>query len=113
MVAHTAPQSLLKNLPEALAEESFTPLLERPGVRLERILSLGHCTREGEWLVGSDDEWVLIIKGSAQLCFESGETVSLTTGDALLIPKGIRHRVTETLKDQHTVWLALHLSAAS
>ncbi len=111
MCARAAPQSLLKNLPEALSEEAFTTLLERPGLRLERILSLGHRTLEGEWLVGNEDEWVLLLKGSARLCLEGWEEeVSLETGDALLIPRGIRHRVTETAKDQHTVWLALHLA---
>ena len=111
MLTRTAPQSLLKNLPETLKEEAFTTLLERPGLRLEQILSLGHQTPDGEWLVGNEDEWVLLLKGSARLYLEGGEEeVSLETGDALLIPRGIRHRVTETAKDQHTVWLALHLA---
>lgn len=63
MLTRTAPQSLLKNLPETLREEAFTTLLERPGLRLERILSLGHQTPDGEWLVGNEDEWVLLLKG--------------------------------------------------
>lgn len=111
MLTRNHPQSLLKNLPETLKEEAFKTLLERPGLRLEQILSLGHRTPDGEWLLGNEDEWVLLLKGSARLCLEGWEgEVALETGDALLIPGGIRHRVTETAKDQHTVWLALHLA---
>ena len=32
-----------------LAEEAFTTLVDRPGMRIERIVSTGQATPEGEW----------------------------------------------------------------
>lgn len=43
------PHSLLASLPTHLTEEVFETLIARPGVRLERILSMGQATPEGTW----------------------------------------------------------------
>ena len=50
-----------------LSEEFFETLLQRPGVRVERIISTGQATPAGEWYDQAWDEWVLILSGAASL----------------------------------------------
>jgi cupin 2 domain-containing protein len=74
-------------VPSVLSEELFTLLLEGSRFRLERIISRGHATPEGEWLEQSEHEWVILLYGSAGLLF-AGESAPrvLHTGDYLHIP---------------------------
>ena len=102
--------SLLDALPsKALAGEVLATLVERPGVRIERIVSTGQATPEGEWYDQAEDEWVLVLKGRARLSI-AGETQERTLGegDYLLLPAHCRHRVTWTQAQPPTVWLAVH-----
>jgi quercetin dioxygenase-like cupin family protein len=101
--------NLLEKLPAAKRAEAFTELLTRPGVRLERIVSRGQATPEGEPMVQDADEWVLLLEGAAGIRIEDSAEVSLAPGDYLLIAAGEKHWVTWTAKDRATVWLALHL----
>lgn len=101
--------NLLRDLPHALAEELFTTLLDRPGARIERIVSTGQRTPPGQWLKQGWDEWVLLLAGAAGLQREGEDELRLAPGDHLLIPSGVRHRVTWTDSAQPTVWLAVHL----
>ena len=100
-----------QSLPDK-AGELFETLLERNAgttVKLERILSFGAITPEGEWYNQLWDEWVMIVMGEAILEYDCGEQIKLTCGDHLLIPAHQRHRVAYTSTD--CVWLALHLNA--
>jgi cupin 2 domain-containing protein len=103
--------NLLK-LPEAdLGEEFFETLLQRPGLKVERIISSGQATPAGQWYDQAGDEWVLLLSGEAWLQIEGeSEARRLLPGDALLLPAHCRHRVAWTAPDKHTVWLALHLA---
>jgi cupin 2 domain-containing protein len=92
-----------------VADEAFSALLERPGVRLERIVSTGQATPEGQWLSQPGEDWVLLLTGAAGLTLEGEETYALGPGDHVLIPAGRRHRVDWTDPDVPTVWLALHI----
>ena len=101
---------LFAGLPSsALAAEQVTALLERPGLRIERIVSTGQTTAEGEWYDQEADEWVLLVKGAARLHIdgEPGDR-SLAPGDFILLPAHCRHRVTWTDEAGPTVWLAIH-----
>jgi cupin 2 domain-containing protein len=102
--------NLLSHLPAHLAEERFDLLLARPGARLERIVSTGQATPEGQWLSQDHEEWVLLLDGAAGLTLEGEAALTLGPGDWLLIPAGRRHRVDWTRPDEPTVWLALHLT---
>jgi cupin 2 domain-containing protein len=100
--------SLFRDLPDTgQAAERFEELLNRPGVRIERIVSSGQSTPPGEWMDQAWDEWVLLVAGGAGLTLEGAEPLTLGPGDHLLIPAHARHRVDWT--DTPTVWLALHL----
>jgi cupin 2 domain-containing protein len=99
--------SLIRDLPDhAEALERFEDLLNRPGVRIERIVSSGQSTPPGEWMDQAWDEWVLLVAGRAGLTLEGDEPLTLQPGDHLLIPAHRRHRVDWT--ETPTVWLAVH-----
>jgi cupin 2 domain-containing protein len=104
--------NLFADLPEHATEELFTILLDNPYCRIERIVSYGQSSPDGFWYDQAWDEWVLLLKGSAELDL-NGRMVNLTPGDHLLIPAGLRHRVCKTEPDQPTVWLAIHLEKAT
>jgi cupin 2 domain-containing protein len=91
-------------------DEFFETVLQRDGLRLERILSMGHSTTPGQWYDQDDDEWVVLLSGSAGLLFEGEKDVCvMQPGDHLLIPAHTRHRVEWTDAGKETVWLAAHL----
>ena len=105
--------SLLSRLPaRPLPHEAVETLVERPGLRIERIVSTGQATPEGQWYDRETDEWVLVVRGRARLRI-AGEAQDrdLGEGDFLLLPAHCRHRVTWTEPDMPTVWLAVHLAA--
>ena len=96
--------------PRLLAEEAFTTLVDRPGLRIERIVSTGRVIPEGQWYDQETDEWVLLVEGAARLRIEGeSEDRLLAEGDWMLLPAHCRHRVTWTRTElPPTVWLAVH-----
>jgi len=92
--------------------ETVDLLLERPGARIERIVSTGQATPPGQWYDQSGDEWVALLAGRATLRLEVGALVELAPGDWLLIPAHVRHRVESTSVDPPCVWLAVHAAPA-
>jgi cupin 2 domain-containing protein len=102
-------RNILADLPPALSGEVVDSLVESDSVRIERIVSNGQATPEGEWYDQERDEWVLVLAGSAGLLFDgTQEPQLLRTGDYTLIPAGCRHRVAWTDPAAKTVWLAVH-----
>ncbi len=95
----------------ATAEE-FSQLLQRPGLRIERIVSTSHCSPPDFWYEQADGEWVLLIEGAARLRFaDESAARQLKPGDFVDIAPQRRHRVDWTAPDQPTIWLAIHYSA--
>jgi cupin 2 domain-containing protein len=88
--------------------ERVDVLLDRPGARIERIVSAGQATPPGQWYDQPGDEWVALLAGRATLRWEDGSLVELSPGDWLLIPARVRHRVEATSVDPPCVWLAVH-----
>ena len=108
MERRAPPGNLLSGIPEGSEEELFTLLLERPGLRIERIVSFGQVTPEDAPYDQPRDEWVLVVAGAARLWIEGQGEVALGPGDHLLIPAHRRHRVTFTASP--TIWLAVHIA---
>jgi cupin 2 domain-containing protein len=102
--------NLFSGLPEGRrSAESVEPLAEAGGLSIERIVSTGQATPEGEWLDQAQSEWVGLIRGGARLLIEGeAEERCLKAGDWLLLPAHCRHRVTWTSDREPTVWLAAH-----
>lgn len=100
--------NLFDKLPKtAIPEELVTVLAENRYVRIERIVSTGHASPKEFWYDQSEHEWVIVLKGKADLEFEDGETVRLAPGDFRMIPAQRRHRVAWTTPAEPTVWLAV------
>lgn len=76
------------------------------GFLLERILSFGAVTPEGEWYDQAWSEWVAVIRGDAVLDYADGTSVVMKEGDYLIIKPHVLHRVAHTSPD--CIWLALH-----
>ena len=105
--------NLLRGLPAGpLPDERFDALLERGGVRVERIVSTGQQSPAGFWYDQPGAEWVLLLQGSACLQFADEPCPrALGPGDWLFIEARRRHRVEQTSAEPPAVWLAVHLPA--
>jgi len=89
--------------------EQIVTLLATTSFRLEHIISNGEASKMGCWYDQADSEWVVLVRGEAQLKFEGDELLDLRAGDSCLIPAHWKHRVESCSQD--AVWLALHFRA--
>ena len=87
------------------AEEYCETLASSPFLRIERIVSHGHVTPDGQWYDQDRDEWVTVLEGSAIIAYPDGAKIRLEKGDQLFLPKHLRHRVAHT--SSPCIWLAL------
>ncbi len=89
-------------------EEIFNTLCNSSTVKIEKIISKGQVTPEGIWYDSDRTEWVMLMQGKASLLFDNNKSVHLKTGDYLLIPAGLKHRVTYTSTEPVCLWIAVH-----
>lgn len=87
--------------------EEFLKIVEKPNIKIERIVSSGQSTPEGFWYNQKQHEFVIIIQGNAVLEFEEFDDVTLKTGDYIDIPPHCKHRVRQTSLIEETIWLAI------
>ena len=86
------------------AGEVVERVFERAGVAIEHILS---GTLDAPVPYRQDeDEWVVLLTGSARLRI-GGERIELTAGDWLLLPAGVDHELEQT--EPGSRWLAVFL----
>ena len=90
--------------PRPLTEELVTVLTQNESVRIERIISTGQVS---DWYDQDEAEFVALLKGNAEIEFESGETIAMVSGDTLIIKPHERHRVASTSVDPPCVWLCV------
>ena len=105
-VARPAHGSLFAGLPAAAGEEAFDTVFSSPTCRVERIASFGHASPPAFWYAQDEDEWVVLLAGSATLAFADGHRLDLHAGDWVSLPAQCRHRV-DTVSDD-ALWLAVH-----
>ncbi len=100
----------LFDLPDDLGadEEHFDVLVTGDGIRVERILSRGHATPQGQWYDQDQAEWVALLSGQATLQWEDGQETRLQAGDWVFIEAHRRHRVKATSTKPPCVWIAIH-----
>lgn len=103
-------KNLFTDIPGELPNELIETLADTGSVRIERIVSKGHTTPEDEWYDQDSDEFVVLLKGAAELEFADGRVVKLGPGDWLQIPTHQKHRVCWTDGAVESVWLAVHYS---
>jgi cupin 2 domain-containing protein len=84
--------------------EQFDEVLRTGNVVIEHIVS--SATPEPVEYRQRQDEWVILLAGSATLEV-AGERVELTVGDWVFLGSGVPHRVVRTAAG--TRWLAVHV----
>ncbi|MDR4504977.1 MAG: cupin domain-containing protein [Candidatus Scalindua sp.] len=102
-------KNIFADIPKQIPDEVLEEIMKTEHFRIERIISHGHSTDQDEWYDQDQDEWVIVLKGSAGLLFEGNDTaVIMSPGDYVNIPAHQKHRVEWTEPDAETVWLAIH-----
>ena len=96
----------LFKLPDYLPDDEVTEiLLQNKNIRVERILSSGQSSPPGFWYDQKEEEYVVILKGCAELLMDT-QKITLREGDSLLIPAHQKHRVEST----SNVWLCIFIT---
>jgi cupin 2 domain-containing protein len=109
-VPHATNLFALPPLPTV--SEIVDTLLAGECLRIERIVSTGQTTPAGKWYDQEGDEWVVLLRGDAELAFDDGTRCRLAAGDYLYIPAHQRHRVEYTSTSPPCIWLAVHTPGA-
>ena len=65
--------NIYSDIPDDLTHEVFEEILRDGSLKLERIISKGHKTPKDKWYDQDQDEWVILLKGSAGLVIEGEE----------------------------------------
>ena len=109
---HPAPQDVASLFSPVETSDKGTELIDviasGRNIRIERIVSHGHCSDEGFWYDEPQAEWVAVLSGEARIRFMAGnKVVHLRKGDHITISPHERHRVEWTTPDKPTVWLAV------
>ena len=100
--------NIFENIPDDLTEEVFESLASSNSVKIERIISKGHSSPDTGWYDQTQHEWVIVLKGEAEITFYDNTKVILKVGDYVNIAAHQKHRVSWTAPDIETVWLAVH-----
>jgi len=101
------PENIFKSIPGDLSNEVFDLLAQSSTVKIERIISRGHSSPETGWFDQGKNEWIILMKGEAIICFEDMKEINLKTGDYINIPAHEKHKVKWTAPGTETVWLAI------
>lgn len=98
-------QNLLKDQ-EPGEEEISNDLFANAHTRIVRIVSpAGFSSQE---FIQEEDEWVVLLQGSAKLEIE-GEEYALNQGEGCLLKSGIAHKILHTSESPLCIWLAVHM----
>jgi cupin 2 domain-containing protein len=104
-----ASGNLFDATPGDARQEVVMRLLDTPGLKIERIVSMGQSSPPGFWYDQPWSEWVVVMTGEAALCFEGEADIRiLRPGDYVLIPARQKHRVEWTSQNHATIWLTVH-----
>lgn len=99
--------NLLAKLPEDKSQEHFQDLISTKQTRIERIVSYGQSSPDSGWYNQDEHEWVMVLEGSGTIEFENADTVTLNKGDYINISAHTKHRVSHTMPNTATIWLAV------
>ena len=102
-------KNIFSDIRKQAPEEILETIIQTHQFKIERIISRGHATTEGEWYDQDKNEWVLVLKGNAGLRFEGyNEVLVMKPGDYINIRAHQKHRVEWTDPEEETIWLAVH-----
>jgi cupin 2 domain-containing protein len=101
--------NIFSNIPKDIPQEIFEEIMTGRNCKIERIISKGHATPEGQWYDQDKNEWVILLKGNAVLLFEGNDIpFKLQPGDYINITAHMKHRVEWTDQTEETIWLAIN-----
>lgn len=101
-------KNIFENIPNKFGTEFLEEVLSTKDFKLERIVSEGDSSPENFWYDQDKNEFVLLLSGSAKICFDNGRILELKPGDYFVIEAHQKHRVDSTDPNQKTFWLTLH-----
>ena len=96
--------NFLDNISKDSNDEIFETVISNDKVKIERIISYGQTTPKDYWYDQDEDEFVLILKGSAKIQYDDGTIYTLNINDSLYIPVHQKHQVIYT--SNPTIWIA-------
>lgn len=99
-------KNIFCDIPRELKDEFFEELASNKDVKIERIVSYGHTSPKNGWYDQEQNEWVIVLKGKAVIAFEDKD-IRLKSGDYVNIPAHTKHKVSWTLPNSETIWLAV------
>jgi len=92
-------------------EEIINEIFSHEKVRIERIVSSGQTSPEKFWYDQSENEWIILLSGSAEIILMApDENITLKTGNSYFIAAHRKHKVSWTNRKESTVWLAVFFS---
>lgn len=100
--------NIFQCLPKVMDDEVFDILLQKGALKIERIISKGHISPTTGWYDQAQDEWVMVLQGEAVITIKDDKDYSLGSGDYMTIPAHTKHKVTWTIPEKETIWLAIH-----
>lgn len=100
--------NIFQCLPKSLDDEAFEILLQKGDLKIERIISKGHTSPATGWYDQAQDEWVMVLQGEAIITLKDDNDYPLVSGDYMTIPAHTKHKVTWTIPELETIWLAIH-----
>ena len=93
--------NLFADIPTDLPEELAETLLTDGDVRIERIVSRGHCSPGGFWYDQDRHEWVVVLRGAGTRAFSAGADISefdtARTGDQAKHYDALNHSAFEAV----------------
>ena len=102
------PVNIFSDIPQHLPNEIFQTIINTSSCKIERIISKSHSSPKDFWYNQDQNEWVIILKGQAQIEFEKDKkVVKMKTGDYINLPAHCKHRVKWTHPEKETIWLAV------
>ena len=104
-------ENIFNDIPSDLPDELIEKITgdDKKGIVIERIISRRHASPPGFWYDQDNNEFVIVIKGSAGLLFKDKDKIlEMSQGDYIEIPAHTLHRIEWTSADEDTVWLTIH-----
>lgn len=99
--------NLFKNIPQNFPQELIEIIVQSENFRIERIVSDGHTSPSNFWYDQDQNEFVLVLRGNAEVEFEDGTKIELSEGDYVIIEAYKKHRVSYTDTIGKTIWLTI------
>lgn len=105
--------NIFSMLPDNLKGEAFQELAKTSNSRVERIISSKENQFDRSWYDQKEDEFVILLQGSARLEFSNEKVTNLSKGDYIFIKAHDKHRLLEVSTLEDTIWLAFFIDKAS